>query len=148
MADNMGGISDAWFAFSMQIASVSQEADKVKVGLKSGGWINLHPGRYGTSIKVEPQESESGTLYNVSGSLQIPRQYMTSDLWQKCERLNHLTAIFKYKHFSGDTFVVGSDRFPLKCKFEVLHPSDPSGVSGYKISLSGKQLVPQLQLID
>ena len=106
MADNMGGISDAWFAFSRQIASVSQEADKVKVGLKSGDWINLHPGRYGTSIKVEPQESESGTLYNVSGSLQIPRQYMTSDLWQKCERLNHLTAIFKYKNFSGDTFVV------------------------------------------
>lgn len=88
MADNMGGISDAWFAFSRQIASVSQEADKVKVGLKSGDWINLHPGRYGTSIKVEPQESESGTLYNVSGSLQIPRQYMTNDLWQKCERLN------------------------------------------------------------
>ena len=54
MADNMGGISDAWFAFSRQIASVSQEADKVKVGLKSGDWINLHPGRYGTSIKVEP----------------------------------------------------------------------------------------------
>ena len=52
MADNMGGISDAWFAFSMQIASVSQEADKVKVGLKSGDWINLHPGRYGTSIKA------------------------------------------------------------------------------------------------
>ena len=51
MADNMGGISDAWFAFSRQIASVSQEADKVKVGLKSGDWINLHPGRYGTSIK-------------------------------------------------------------------------------------------------
>ena len=44
MADNMGGISDAWFAFSRQIASVSQEADKVKVGLKSGDWINLHPG--------------------------------------------------------------------------------------------------------
>ena len=93
MADNMGGISDAWFAFSRQIASVSQEADKVKVGLKSGDWINLHPGRYGTSIKVEPQESESGTLYNVSGSLQIPRQYMTSDLWQKCGRSNRICCI-------------------------------------------------------
>ena len=55
MADNMGGISDAWFAFSMQIASVSQEADKVKVGLKSGDWINLHPGRYGTSINKFPK---------------------------------------------------------------------------------------------
>ena len=43
MADNMGGISDAWFAFSRQIASVSQEADKVKVGLKSGDWEDMEP---------------------------------------------------------------------------------------------------------
>lgn len=148
MADNMGGISDAWFVFSSHIASMRQEGDKVRIELKAGEWINLHPGKYGTTITVAPQKDDSGTLYNVSGTIQIPRQYMTDSLWQDCVRLNRLPAVIKYRNLNGELFVIGSDRFPLKCSFETLHPSSPGGFSGYKISISGKQLTPQLQAIE
>ena len=148
MADNMGGISDAWFVFVTSLASMRQEGSKARIELKAGEWINLHPGKYGSVIKVEPQKTDSGTLYSVSGTIQIPRQYMTDTLWQDCVRMNRLPTLIKYKNLNGDIFVIGSERFPLRCTFETLHPSSPGGFSGYKITIFGKQLTPQLQLKD
>lgn len=149
MADNMGGISETWFVLPMEIKSIVTGSGSAQVKLKdSVAWFPIHPGRYGAVIKVESQTSEAGTLYNVSGTIQIPRQYLDASGVTFCERMSRMGGVLKYKNYNGDLFVVGSDRFPLKCNFEILHPSNPGGFSGYKLTISGKQLTPQLQITE
>lgn len=147
MADNMGGISYAWFVFPSDVQSIVTENVMSIVNLKAGRqWSAIHPGRYGVTVKVEPQRSESGTLYNVSCAIQIPKQYLDANGIAFCKRMSRLGAIMKYKNFNGDLFVVGTESFPLKCNFETLHPSSPGGFSGYKLTITGKQLHPQLRV--
>lgn len=149
MADNMGGISCAWFIFPQLVKSIVTDSGLARVTLTTGSqWVPIHPGRYGVTVKVEPQTAEAGTLYNVSCTIQIPKQYMNADRIAFCERMNRLGGVMKYRNFNGDLFVVGSDRFPLKCNFETLHPSSPGGFSGYKLTITGKQLHPQLQVAE
>lgn len=149
MADNIGGISNAWFVFSSLVTQMIETGLSVSVTLKPGNdWMPVNPGRYGTTLKVEPQESEAGTLYNITATIQIPRQNLDDQGIEYCKRLNRIKAIMKYQNYNGDVFIVGSPRFPLKCKFETLHPSSPGGYSGYKLTVSGKQLSPQLLLHD
>ena len=149
MADNMGGISEIWFVLPMEIKSFVTNFGNTQVKLKDGvAWFPIRPSRYGTVIKVEPQTSDAGTLYNVSGTIQIPRQYLDTIGQAFCERMSRMGGVLKYKNYSGDLFVVGSEHFPLKCNFEILHPSSPGGFSGYKLTISGKQLTPQLQIVE
>ncbi|RHJ83528.1 hypothetical protein [Parabacteroides sp. AM08-6] len=149
MADNMGGISETWFVIPKDVKNIITGSGLAKVILKDGAvWFPVHIGRYGTVIKVEPQTADAGTLYNVSATIQIPRQYLDEAGMFFCKRLNRTGAVIKYKNFNGDWFVVGSERFPLKCTFEILHPNNPGGFSGYKLTISGKQLSPQLQITE
>lgn len=149
MADNMGGISGAWFVFPQDVQNILTAGGLSRVNLKADCvWRPIRPGRYGASVKVEPQSSEAGTLYNVSGTIQIPKQYLDQAGIAFCERMARLGGVMKYRNFNGDLFVVGSDRFPLKCNIETLHPSSPGGYSGYKLTITGKQLAPQLQVSE
>ena len=149
MADNMGGISYAGFVLKKDVQSIVTEKVMSRVNLKAGcQWFAIHPGRYGITVKVEPQKSESGTLYNVSCTIQIPKQYLDTSGIAFCERMNRLGGIMKYQNFNGELFIAGSDRFPLKCNFEILHPSSPGGFSGYKLTITGKQLHPQLRVAE
>ena len=147
MADNMGGISNAWFIFSTKVERVVETELSASVILKSGNdWMQIKPGRYGATVKVDPQDSESGMLYNITVTIQIPKQNLDNDGIEYCKRLNRSTAVMKYQNYNGDIFVLGSPRFPLRCRFEILHPSSPGGFSGYKLTVTGKQLSPQLLL--
>lgn len=149
MADNMGGISNAWFIFSSLVEQVIEDRIFASVVLKSGNaWTSIKPGRYGATVKVEPQESDAGTLYNVTATMQVPRQNLDDNGIEYCKHLSRMPAVMKYQNYNGDVFVIGSPRFPLKCKFEILHPSNPGGYSGYKLTVTGKQLSPQLLLQD
>lgn len=149
MADNMGGISTAWFILSSLVERVTENRISTSVILKSGKtWTQIKLGRYGANVKVEPQESDAGTLYNITATLQIPRQNLNDASIEYFMRLSRGTAVMKYQNYNGDVFIVGSPRFPLKCKLEVLHPSSPGGYSGYKLTVTGKQLTPQLILQD
>lgn len=149
MADNMGGISETWFVLPKEIKNVVMGSGSAQVVLMDGAtWFPVRSGRYGAIVKVEPQTSEAGTLYNVSGTIQIPRQYLDASGVTFCERMSRMGGVLKYKNYNRDLFVVGSDRFPLKCNFEILHPSSPGGFSGYKLTISGKQLTPQLQVTE
>lgn len=149
MADNMGGVSYAWFVFPSDVQSIVTDGVLSRVNLKAGSnWLAIRPGRYGVTVKVEPGRSEAGTLYNISCTIQIPKQYLDANKITFCERMSRLGGIMKYQNFNGDRFVVGSDRFPLKCNFEILHPSSPGGFSGYKLTITGKQLHPQLQIME
>lgn len=149
MADNMGGISNAWFIFSSLVEQMIEDRISASVVLKSGNaWTSIKPGRYGATVKVEPQESDAGTLYNITATLQIPRQNLNDASIEYIMRLSRGTAVMKYQNYNGDVFIVGSPRFPLKCKLEVLHPSSPGGYSGYNLTVTGKQLTPQLLLQD
>lgn len=149
MSDNMGGISGAWFVLPQDVQSILTVSGSSRVNLKAGcAWYPIHPGRYGATVKVEPQRSEAGTLYNVSGTIQIPKPYLDQAGIVFCERMNRLGGVMKYRNFNGDLFVIGSDRFPLKCNFEILHPNSPGGFSGYKLAMTGKQLTPQLQVSE
>lgn len=147
MADNMGGISGALFVFPSDVQSIVTDNGLSRVNLKAGcAWNSIHPGRYGTTVKVEPQRSEAGTLYNVSCTIQIPKQCLDQANIAFCERMSRLGCVMIYRNFNGDLFLVGSDRFPLKCNFEILHPNSPGGFSGYKLAVTGKQLTPQLRV--
>lgn len=149
MADNMGGISNAWFIFSQKVVRVVETELSATVVLKSGNdWMPIKPGRYGATVKVDPQDSESGMLYNITVTIQLPKQNLDNNAIEYCKRLNRLTAIMKYQNFDGDIFILGSPSYPLRCRFEILHPSSPGGYSGYKLTVTGKQLSPQLRLQD
>lgn len=149
MADNMGGISETWFVLPMEIKSFVVGSGSVQVKLKEGAtWFAVRAGRYGATVKVEPQTSESGTLYNVSGTIQIPRQYLDAAGIAFCERMSRMGGVIKYRNYNGDLFIVGSGSFPIKCTFEVLHPNSPGGFSGYKLTLSAKQLTSQLHVSE
>ena len=149
MADNMGGISYAWFVFPSDVQNIVTDNNLSRVILKAGSrWQAIHPGRYGVTVKVEPQRSEAGTLYNVSCTIQIPKQYLDTNGIAFCERMSRMGGIMKYRNFNGDLFIAGSDRFPLKCDFETLHPSSPGGFNGYKLTITGKQLHPQLRVAE
>ena len=149
MADNMGGISNVWFIFSTKVERVVEKELSATVILKSGNdWIQIKPGRYGATVKVDPQDSESGMLYNITATIQVPKQNLDNNAIVYCNRLNRLTAIMKYQNYNGDIFILGSPSFPLRCRFEILHPSNPGGYNGYKLTVTGKQLFPQLRLQD
>lgn len=149
MADNMGGISETWFVLPMEIKTLVTGSGSAQVTLKAGiAWRMIRPSRYGAIIKVEPQTSEAGTLYNVSATIQIPRQHLDASGQAFCEQMSRMGGVVKYKNFNGELFVVGSERFPLKCNFEISHPSSPGGFSGYKLTITGKQLTPQLQVME
>lgn len=149
MADNMGGISYAWFILPVDVQSIVTDNGLSRINLKAGSqWKPVHPGRYGVTVKIEPQRSEAGTLYNVSCTIQVPRQNLDASGIAFCEQMTRMGGIMKYRNFNGDLFVVGSDRFPLKCNFEILHPNSPGGFSGYKLNITGKQLHPQLRIAE
>ena len=88
MADNMGGISNAWFIFSTKVERVVETELSASVILKSGNdWMQIKPGRYGATVKVDPQDSESGMLYNITVTIQIPKQNLDNDGIEYCKRL-------------------------------------------------------------
>ena len=73
MADNMGGISNAWFIFSTKVERVVETELSASVILKSGNdWMQIKPGRYGATVKVDPQE---GSWYTQEGDNVITLYY-------------------------------------------------------------------------
>lgn len=143
----MGGITNASFIFPQEVEFMNSIFPKVSVKLKDGCvWREIKASRYGISTRVDPQQTDAGTLYNISGDIQVPKQNMNSSGMTFCNQLTLLGGIMKYTTGNGDVFVLGSVVYPLHLFFEIITPNSPTGFSGYKLTFSGKQLTPQLLL--
>lgn len=148
MSDNIGGIK------SPKLVSVN-DIDKMQVNnigstisLNDGKtWVDLPDGRYGTSVSIVPDVSDAGTAYSITASIQIPRQNMTDKLYSELTRLVKGGIVMSYMVFSNETFIAGTLQYPLRGKIETLQAQLPGGFSGFKISLSGKQTIPQQRLL-
>ncbi len=147
MNDNIGGISFPKLISKRDVAEMKILNSSCSITLKDGGkWMDISSGKYDTSVTVNPEISDSGTLYSITATIQVPRQNMNDELYKEVRSLIKSGIIMSYKIFTNETFVIGTKTFPLKGKFETIQAQQPSGFSGYKITLTGKQTVPQLSL--
>lgn len=145
--DNIGGILSPKIISRDDIAVMKTNNSSCNLILKAGRkWIDIPAGKNGTSVNINPEVSDAGTLYSIIITIQIPRQNINDQLLREFHRLIKFGVVMSYKIFTGETFIVGSQTFPLKGKIETIQAQQPSNFSGCKISLTGKQTIPQLTL--
>ena len=61
--DNIGGINKIWITYASFIEAMNVNKMTANPVLKSGKtWLGLFPGQYLSTVKIEPQKSDSGTL--------------------------------------------------------------------------------------
>lgn len=145
MADNIGGIVKAMFIFPQEIEIMNSTFPSAAIKLKSGcSWKEIKSSKFGINPVVTPQQSDAGILYSVSGTILIPRQNLNDTDMIYCNHLTLLGGIMRYQTANNDDFVIGSILYPLKFLFEIANPNNTTSFSGYKLSLTGKQLSPQL----
>ncbi len=144
--DNIGGLVSPEFISVSGIANMTLTDDVYTIILKNNTeWLAIPVGKYGVTANIQPSETDAGIVYSVNISIQIPRQNVDVELMSLIRTILKGGIIFRYKIFSGDKFILGSPRFPLRGKIEVIHAQQASGFSGCRITLTGKQLVQQLK---
>ena len=147
--DNIGGTNKIWITYASFIEAMNVNKMTANPVLKSGKtWLGLFPGQYLSTVKIEPQKSDSGILYNISADIKIPFQNIGDDECWFLFGISGHGSVLKYQTFANEIFIVGSNRFPLLSTFEELHSSTPSsGFNGWHLTITGKQLFPQLKVI-
>lgn len=146
--DNIGGVLAPEFISVTGIAQMTLADDVYTIITKDDvEWLPIPVGQYGVSINIQPGESDAGIVYSVNTSIQIPRNNTDYKLIALIRNILKGGIVFRYKTFTGDKFIIGSKRFPLRGKMEYIQAQQASGFSGYRITLTGKQLVPQLKQV-
>lgn len=139
--DNFGGISNFFVVYASQIEKMNINGLKCSPSLKTGSsWLEILFGQYGCSIASTPEVSSSGTIYNVSVSVNIPEQLMTDDMMNILYKMNGHDLIAKYQTLLGYTYVIGTKNNPLRSMLQHQQANQPgNGFNGYIFTLSGKQ---------
>jgi len=148
MLSELGGLNGVRYLLPSEISSYQVTDAGVTIVPKQGfGWKDLITTRYGATIVVTPDRSESGVLYTISGTISMPPKQYTNELERQLSRMDALGAVICYSLANGVKMVVGSQRMPVRTAHSLLTSNTASGASGIRINLSGKSLRPQLPLL-
>jgi hypothetical protein len=116
----------------------------VTLNTSADAWTEL-PFQYGTAkIEVTPERTDAGILYNATAEITIPRISLTESISRETERAAVYGAIIRYTTLDGNTYIVGTDDYPLMPVVRQLHPGNATGLSGIHLQLTGKASHPQL----
>ncbi len=147
MSDQIGGIIEVFAVRSSNVVRTIKKDGRITIILAAGfTWQSLPCSKNGMTVNVVPRDSEPGILYDVSGTIQIPNSKMTDSISTFCHHLVQYGGMLKYTIGSRKQYLVGSEQYPLKFRFEEFHPNSAIGFVGYKLFFSGKQTNQQLQV--
>jgi hypothetical protein len=140
--DNIGGFQKVELIQRNYISLMYEVSGITHFVLKEDGYIIDIPLQQGgnNSITAEPDTSDAGTVYNNEATLYIPRQYMIAELQKKIEIFCIVGGVIRYTTNNYQTFIIGTDQYPLQAELTNLQPGEASGFSGYRLHLSGKSI--------
>lgn len=146
MADNLGLIIKTEYCFVTDVRSCVVMKNGILINLAGGkGWhdFNASPGKM--EIMVEESESNSLPIHTASGTIHSPR--FQFERYTDMIQLKARKILLRYTTANGDVMVVGDKENPIKVMVDILNPSNASGFSGVKFTLSGVMKHAELPLL-
>lgn len=142
--DNIGGFKKIEILPANQIRLMYESGVATVLLKEIGKWTAIPFQQKSCTIDVAPEETPSGTLYTIDVTIFIPRHLLTPEIGNQLKLFLVYGGILRYTSCNDESFVAGSRQYPLTSANRYLHPGAPEGFSGYRLSLSGKNLYPQL----
>lgn len=138
-----GGISSADYVYSDEISSLTFSDSGVKVTLNSGvTWRPLYYKQKGFDPTSAPVNDERGALYSNSISINLKVPVSEADI-KNYVNIQRRGVVVRYKMFSGETYLLGSDSYPLRGTIQHITPKDISSARSSRLTLTG--MIPEIQ---
>lgn len=150
MSDNIGGIKKIYITLPNHVKGVVNiDGCHAKIFMQPfGQWADIPFQHNSVKMNLPPTSTNSETLYDIDISFNIPRHLFSGNIENIVKSATINRCLLKYETNNDEEYIVGTETYTLKVEHEILHPGNPSGFSGHKITLSGKLLHPQLQLTE
>lgn len=135
--DNMGGLISSMFVFLDEVKNFTHTANSCSISLKDQSeWKKLKNQLEKISVNVSQKRSDAGTIYEVSGSINLLKSDTNIELLRKGRYI-----LIAYTNVDQVTKVIGTNEYPLEYTLSPLTPSKHSDFFGWQLSFKGKQLI-------
>lgn len=138
-----GGISSADYVYSDEISSLTFSDSGVKVTLSDGAnWRPITYKQKGFDPTSTPINDERGSLYSNSVSINLKVPVPEADI-RNYVNIQRRGIVIRYQMFSGETYLLGSDSYPLRGTLQHITPKDISSARSSRLTLTG--MIPEIQ---
>jgi hypothetical protein len=147
--DNLGGYREIKVIDRTKITGmqINEDSGSAIVDLNvNAAYIKIPFHIDGSLIGSTADKPDAGLIYTHEAEIIIPRQYYTPQLRSELTYFLVYGGILVYTTNNFETFILGDNDYPLSAMVEPVHPGNASGMSGYRMRLSGKSLHSALVL--
>ena len=141
--EKTGGITSADYVFADEVSAVTFSDSGVKITLNSGAtWRPIYFKLKGFDPSSAPSTDERGSLYSNSVSINLQVPVSEADI-KNYVNIQRRGVVVRYKMFSGESYLLGSDSYPLRGTFQHVTPKDISSARSSRLILTC--MIPELQ---
>lgn len=135
--EKTGGISSADYVFADEVSAVTFSDSGVKITLNSGAtWRPIYFKLKGFDPSSAPSTDERGTLYSNSVAINLAVPVSEANI-KNYVNIQRRGILVRYKMFSGETYLLGSEAYPLRGTLQRSTPKDIAAARSARLTLAG-----------